>query len=508
MILDCCLTGKKIQVWTEKERDGKVRKKEFDLQPYSYLYLHLPDYEEVVEGLESLFRVEECVFSILHQDLEGYKVYCSPLWDVAEKIELETNYRAELYNVDVRLDQRLLAEKPEHSFPTQSDLTTLELEIKGEKNYPSPENRVEEAKVNGETLKGSEKRVLEGMSERVKSLDPDVLLFPHADYWMQLLLEKARDHSLDLGFSRDGYRRLGSKSYFSYGRTHYRPSAYLPVGRILIDTVNSFNYREGGLDGVLVASQLTRVPPNHTSRFTPGTLISSYEVYEALQKGIAVPFRKKDAEDTRKLEEVKQADRGGMMFQPNPGVYEDVYNIDFTSMYPSIIVKHNLSPETLHGVSGKGFLPEVLEPLLDMRIEAKQKKKLDSSYAGMDSILKWMLVTCFGYTGYKNAKFGRIEVHESIIRISRELLLKAKEVAEDLGFRVLHGIVDCLWVQGDNIDELKRRVEEETGLLTDVDHFDWVVFPPMNDGSGAYNHYYGRTQDGLKLRGVAAKTLQ
>ena len=31
-------------------------------------------------------------------------------------------------------------------------------------------------------------------------------------------------------------------------------------------------------------------------RFTPGTIISNYEVFEALRRGIAVPFRKADAE--------------------------------------------------------------------------------------------------------------------------------------------------------------------------------------------------------------------
>jgi DNA polymerase, archaea type len=34
-----------------------------------------------------------------------------------------------------------------------------------------------------------------------------------------------------------------------------------------------------------------------------------------------------------------------------------------------------------------------------------------------------MLVTCFGYTGYRNAKFRRIQVHERITGISRELFV-------------------------------------------------------------------------------------
>ena len=56
----------------------------------------------------------------------------------------------------------------------------------------------------------------------------------------------------------------------------------IPEGRILIDTAKSFVYTEGGMKGVLMASRLSGLSPNLTSRFTPGTLISSYEVYEAL----------------------------------------------------------------------------------------------------------------------------------------------------------------------------------------------------------------------------------
>ncbi len=175
-------------------------------------------------------------------------------------------------------------------------------------------------------------------------------------------------------------------------------------------------------------------------------------------------------------------------------------------MYPSIIVKSNLSPETIEHPERAGFLPAVLEPLLDLRISTKQLKKTDPRFAGIDSILKWMLVTCFGYTGYKNAKFGRIEVHEGITGRSREILIRTKDIAEEMGFTVLHGIVDCLWVQGFPVALLKQSVENEIGIPTEIEHFNWIVFQPMNDGFGAYNRYFGRLSDGsVKVRGIAAR---
>lgn len=177
---------------------------------------------------------------------------------------------------------------------------------------------------------------------------------------------------------------------------------------------------------------------------------------------MAVPFQKKDAESLRNICELRACDKGGMIFQPEPGVYERVHQIDFTSLYPSIIVKYNLSPETIEHPELKGFLITVLSPLLALRIETKRRKKIDPEYKGLDSVLKWMLVTCFGYTGYRNAKFGQIQVHEGITGISRELLIKIKELAEEMGFEVLHGIVDCLWVRGEPISAFKEAVERET----------------------------------------------
>ena len=60
-----------------------------------------------------------------------------------------------------------------------------------------------------------------------------------------------------------------------------------------------------------------------------------------------------------------------MMFQPVPGLYEDVFQIDFTSLYPAVIVLYNLSPETVTNPEKPGFLPAVLAPLLELRVQDK-----------------------------------------------------------------------------------------------------------------------------------------
>ncbi len=481
-------------------------------------YLHLKDpapHREMLEALESRYRVEECHFKTIFDSFEGYRICAGR--DVAEKIEIQTNYAAQLYNVDVRQDQRYMAEqdifpcgdRDESRFSPDFDipLTSQELQVAGDPTLPKDISRVDVLSGRKRKFEGPEKQVISDLLDFIHSHDPDLILLPFADTWIPFMIKRARRYGLEPTISRScWFKKMASKSYWSYGQVKHKEGALIPEGRILIDTTKSFVYRESGLKGVLLASRLTGLSPNLTSRFTPGTLISSYEVYEALRRGIAVPFRKRDAEGLRNICELKASDKGGMIFQPEPGVYEKVHQIDFTSLYPSIIVKYNLSPETIKNQEMKGFLSTVLSSLLSLRIETKRLKKIDPEYAGLDSVLKWMLVTCFGYTGYRNAKFGQIQVHERITAISRELLMQIKEMAENMGFAVLHGIVDCLWVKGEPISKFKEAVEGETGILTEVDSYDWITFLPMADGSGAYNRYFGRLNTGkMKIRGVMVR---
>jgi DNA polymerase I len=554
-----------VELWG---RDRGLSRASIASPPSFYMRLiDPPAHREMVEALESRYRVEECSFSTIFGSLQGYRIYAGR--KVAEKIEVQTRYGVELYNVDVRQDQRYMAERDlfpcgcsdESRFSPdfEDPLTALELRVAGDPYLPGEISRVDvldsrREGVEAETIRnsfrnssaprpvdilsgrrerfeGRERRVLSDLLELIRVHDPDLLLIPFADTWVPIIVKKARRWGLAPSISRSGdFRPMSSRSYWSYGRVYHKESALIPEGRVLIDTARSFVYRESGIKGVLLASRLTGLPPNLTSRFTPGTLISSYEVYEALRRGIAVPFRKRDAEMVRGFSELKASDKGGMIFQPQPGVYERVCQLDFTSLYPSIIVKYNLSPETIGHPERRGFLSTVLSSLLNLRIETKRRKKAHPEYAGPDSVMKWMLVTCFGYTGYRNAKFGQIQVHESITAMSRELLMQIKELAEGMGLQVLHGIVDCLWVKGAGPEALKEAadfqrakdfqnaedfqravdfqeaVERETGILTELEAYDWIAFLPMSDGSGSYNSYFGRLSEGkVKTRGVMAR---
>ncbi|MGB9176509.1 MAG: type B DNA-directed DNA polymerase, partial [Methanoregula sp.] len=482
-------------------RDSSVKCRHHDYDPPFYLYLpDPPAHHEMIDALAERYHAETCTFRTLFGDLDGFSVHAGRA--VAEAIEQQTQGDAQLFNVDVRRDQRFMAEQgifpcgnadeSRYSPDFQYDLRQVEIRIHDHPARSIICTDVELVHERTEFLRGTGRMVVTDLFSLLEAIDPDVILMSQADLWMPKFRRYAGREGITMPFSRNGnYRQMDSRSYWSYGRVEHKDAALIPDGRVLIDTDQSFVYREGGLDGVFMAARLSGLSPNLASRFTPGTLISSYEIYEAVRRGIMVPFRKADVERVRKFADIQAADRGGMMFQPVAGVYGNVDEIDFLSMYPSIIVKFNLSPEIFGHTDCKGFLASVLEPVVTLRGETKKRKKTGSRYASIDSMLKWMLVTCFGYTGYKNAKFGRIEVHEEITRRSREILIETKDIAESMGFSVLHGIVDCLWVQGTAVNDLCAEVNRKTGLFVENEHFDWIVFLPLNDGFGAYNRYYG-----------------
>jgi len=74
-----------------------------------------------------------------------------------------------------------------------------------------------------------------------------------------------------------------------------------------------------------------------------------------------------------------------------------------------------------------------------------------------------------------------------------------------MGFEVLHGIADCLWVVGNRYRSLRRPWREKQDL-TEVETNDGITFLPMRNGTGAYNRYLERLNTGkIKIREVMAR---
>ena len=303
------------------------------------------------------------------------------------------------------------------------------------------------------------KTFLIGLKAVLQRVDPDLILSNYGDTWLfpQLKIWSAetripcnpnRDPEMDVLTRK-------ASSYFAYGQVVYRGAQTHLFGRWHIDQRNAMLFDEYRLHGVLEQARVTGLPVQEIARKSPGSGITAMQMQTALQTGVMVPMQKQQAEGRKSLTQLIRADRGGLIYQPLVGLHRNVAQIDFASMYPSIIVGHNISPETTGKENAPdGLVPQTLRPLLEKRLALKRQMLALTPYdcrrvalKSRTAALKWLLVVCFGYLGYKNARFGRIEGHEAVTGISREIMLQAKEIAEEMGFTVLHMYVDSLFVQ-------------------------------------------------------------
>ena len=349
----------------------------------------------------------------------------------------------------------------------------------------------------------------------LQRFDPDLILTEHGDGWLlpMLALNPNRD-------STRGIQVRKANSYFAYGQVIYRGAQAHLFGRWHIDRRNAMMFKEYGLEGVLEEARVTGLGVQDVARKSPGAGITSMQMLTALRTGVLVPQVKQQAEAPKTLDELISADKGGMIYQPLVGLHGNVAQIDFASMYPSIMVNYNISPETAGRTDlPDGLVPQTLRPLLEKRLALKRMQAelhprdcRAKTLKARAAALKWLLVVCFGYLGYKNARFGKIESHEAVTSISRDLLLRAKEIAEDMGFLVLHMYVDCLFVQKEGCRQaadfvpLLDAIAAQTGIAIALDGvYRWVALLPSRKDARipVPNRYFGVFQDGeIKYRGI------
>ena len=563
-----------VVVWIKGE-NGSVEKVEHNFFPSFYVYSSQAELRGLKQilvdnpAINSLEYEEKSLWlgepakKVLRVSLQDY----GALMELAKEIdEMGEFYKYELFNVDLSIPFAFVLEndiismtfiewenKSDFEFKfelleninsidySMPEFRSVELDVEIEtEGIPTPDDPISKIVLGDRVIDGKEEEeMLLQLVDEIRNSDPDILYTNNGDsFLLPYLYYRAKVNEMEdffLGRDRD-LKPIGKgspKSYFSYGRIIYKPPRCVLNGRIHIDRNNSFIYRETGIHGLIELSRLARIPLQILSRVTPGTVISAIQIAQALRENVLVRWKKNVPEDFKDAKTLFLADRGGMIYEPKTGLHENVVEIDFTSLYPAIMVKHNISPETVlckcctdskhrapiidYNICERriGLIPRVLEPIINRRIEYKRRVK-DKGYSDRGEIyearknaLKWILVTCFGYTGYRNARFGRIECHEVINAYGRELLLETAKIAEDFAYEVLHVIVDSLWLKSssnsNNHEKLCEKIFEQSGISVELEGiYKWIVFlPRRSDRTGALNRYYGLFDNGdMKIRGL------
>jgi DNA polymerase-2 len=370
------------------------------------------------------------------------------------------------------------------------------------------------------------------INEALADYDPDIFVTDWGDSWLiPFLNAQSEEKSIPLQLNRDATRPVRwqkETTYFSYGHIIYRPEEAHLFGRCHVDRKSSMMWSDYSLAGTLEMARVTTLPIEKAARVSPGQGISAMQVITALEKNVLVPYQKRQVEEFKSGMQLIQSDRGGMVYQPKVGLHLDVAQVDFVSMYPAVIIKGNISPEVplpdlLEPAREElGVVPLTLKPLYEKRVEIKKKIRqyppdhpMVATLKERANALKWLLVVCFGFLGYKNARYGRIEAHEAVTKGGREVLLRAKEVAEAEGFEVLHMYVDALWIKKrgcnkpDHFTDVISKINLHTGLTINLDGvYRWVAFLPSKTDARIpiANRYFGVFQSGeIKVRGLEAR---
>jgi DNA polymerase, archaea type len=391
---------------------------------------------------------------------------------------------------------------------------------------------------------GSEEEKLLSLVETFNAIDPDIVITEGGDSFIfPYLARRAHKNGmlnrLVLGRDPSPLRvyEVQGHSYFSYGKILYRETAARLLGRLHIDDHNAFISVDCGLEGLFEISRTCIIPIQRSSRATIGTNMTSLQFYHAVKENVLIPWNKNQPEEWKDSNELVIADRGGFIHEPEMGIYDQVGELDFTSLYPTIMRDQNLSGETVkckccpnslrrvpeldYNICERwdGIVPLSLRILLDRRSKYKQLKKDEKDelkrqkYDARQSALKWILVCSFGYLGFKNARFGKIDAHIATCAFSRIFLHRAVAIAQARGFKLVHGIVDSMWVTKNDAtttdyEDLCVEIRKDLKLpLSFEGQYRWIVFlnSKTDPQAPVLNRYYGVFQDKdrtLKVRGI------
>lgn len=220
-----------------------------------------------------------------------------------------------------------------------------------------------------------------------------------------------------------------------------------------------------GTEMLPLFSEFSRIigpPVYETSRSSASSLVEAFLIRKAFESGELVPKMAKETEVRRRM---MSTYKGAFVREPERGLHENIVDYDFRSMYPTIIMAHNIDPTAIdcaccrgekdnvaptgHWFCKKrrGLIPRMIEELVNERLAIKAAMK---SATGLDKKMlnarqqafKIVANATYGYLGFPRARWYSKECAEATAAWGREYIGKAMDAAEKEGFRVLYADTD------------------------------------------------------------------
>ncbi|MDD4446435.1 MAG: DNA-directed DNA polymerase [Methanothrix sp.] len=184
------------------------------------------------------------------------------------------------------------------------------------------------------------------------------------------------------------------------------------------------------------------------------------------ERGRVVPPKPDaDVSDERGVE--NEGLKGGAVLVPEKGLVEDVVILDYKSLYPTIMMAHNLCYTTVLTQASEaagslaetkgdaiitapsggrfvspqvspGIMPAVLRELLDERTATKNqmKKAGEEERLFLDAkqnAMKILLNSFYGYSGYARARLYSLALANAVTSFGRENILRTQKIIDEIG---------------------------------------------------------------------------
>ena len=288
------------------------------------------------------------------------------------------------------------------------------------------------------------------------------------------------------------------------------------------DTVEDISLVE-----LIEKARFSYLPMKLSSKYRILRLIDSRITYELLKRDFIIPNKKtvsKHHEQIRTLENIVEMDKAGMIISPEIGLHENVAVLDFNDEYANIITGHNISYENqsrdhMNSQSKHvALLPSIVEELVSRRIYLKQFLKTQQPDSLLYficetrlDILKQILVCLYGTSGSIWNRYSNVQVFEEINKLSRQILLKTKDIVQSAGFDLIYADTDAVFLKKkdatkQDFQKIMDELINETRLQMTLEfHYKFLVllYIEADEKMEARKHYYGITYDNnLITRGI------
>lgn len=211
----------------------------------------------------------------------------------------------------------------------------------------------------------------------------------------------------------------------------------------------------------MALTRLVGQPLFDMSRMATGQQVEWYLIRKAYEYGDIVPNKPSNTQISN-----RKRIEGGYVKEPVKGLHENIVYFDFRSLYPSIIISRNVSPDTLveecddedcyiaPEVGFKflknpvGFVPSVIGNVLRERVKIKSRMKESAEPREQHVLnvqqeaLKRLANSMYGVYGFIRFRWYCRECADSITAWGRDFIKKTMTKAEEYGFKPIYADTD------------------------------------------------------------------